>query len=101
MELLPRFALLALLVSPAALAEQLYRADMVRSRQVSPLLASQPVPGDRAPGIGRLSGPQRLLPALSGSVASLNPANGYRIEPGTHTYLGQPRLGWLVERATT
>jgi hypothetical protein len=101
MELLPRFALQSPLVSPSAPAEQLYRVDTALSRQVSPLAASLPEPGDRASGAGRLSGSQRLLPPLGNRAASSPPANGYSIEDGKSSYLDHAGLGWLIGRSTT
>lgn len=101
MELLPRFALQSPLVSPVALAEQLYRVDRGLSRQVLPLAASQPEPGDKASGAGRLSGSQRPLPTLGDPAASSRPANGYSFEVGKSTCLDQAGLGWLIKRSTT
>lgn len=97
MQWLSRFALLSLLVSPAALAEQLYRVKRVPFRQASSPPARQWVPGDRAPDAVRLNGSQQLQPALGEQAPYFSPANGNSIEPGKFSDLAQHGLGWLSE----
>jgi hypothetical protein len=97
MQWLSRFALLSLLVSPAALAEQLYRAKRVPFRQPSSPPARQSVPGDRAPDAVRLNGSQRLQSPHGEPAPYFSPANGYSIEPGRFSDLAQHSLGWLSE----
>lgn len=72
--------LLALsLVAPAALAETLYRIELIVFRQAQPVEASQPAPEDWAGDLPVLSAAAQRSPALGDTARQLEEQLGYPV----------------------
>ncbi len=79
MQSLRCLALLAVLVAPQALADTLYRVELILFRHAAALEASRPAPPDWAHGTRLLARADERAPALHDVAARLSPDRGYQI----------------------